>query len=228
MSDVVVNSFQELHAAIGKRGMATIYRGVGDASYTLIPKAGRSGVCTLKVERAMLDLFQIHATPHLHRLPQNQWEWLFIAQHHGLPTRLLDWTRNPLVAAFFAVEGGGSQDAAIYIWKASQVLIERDFPDPFSVPSAVTCLPRHINTRIAAQAGVFTIQPQPLKPLLLDPLERIIIPDSFRRELRRILFRYNLHRGTLFPDLDGQAKFIEWYTLTADEWITEDPSMKPR
>jgi hypothetical protein len=227
MSDVVVNSFEEFHAAVVSRGMTTIYRGVRDAHFQLVPRVGRTGACSVEAERGMLRLFQIHATPYIRNRPENEWEWLFIAQHHGLPTRLLDWTRNPLVAAFFAVEGEFAGPSAIYVCKADRTLIEHDFPDPFAVPNAIACLPRHINPRIAAQAGVFTVQPDPLSPLVSEFLERIIIPQAFRDALRRALFRYHIHRGTLFPDLDGQAAFINWYTLTAPEWIKEDPSMLP-
>lgn len=60
-------------------------------------------VTGLSSER-MLDEFKRKARPFLETIPSNDFEWLFLMQHYGVPTRLLDWTTNALVALFFAVE----------------------------------------------------------------------------------------------------------------------------
>lgn len=52
-------------------------------------------------ERMLRDFKQL-ARPFLEQQPSNDFEWMFIAQHHGLPTRLLDWSTNALVALYFA------------------------------------------------------------------------------------------------------------------------------
>jgi FRG domain len=90
------------------------YRGHSDSGWMLLPSMYRPGVDFNK-ERELFRDFKIRMSTEGAFNPQNEMDWLFIAQHHGLPTRMLDWTENPLVALFFAVENySNGKDGKIF------------------------------------------------------------------------------------------------------------------
>ena len=215
MREIKIKSFAEFHAVIEKQqGRSFIYRGVSSTSHQLIPKLGRytklNSSNIASEEKMMLRLFKEQVVPYLTFIPQNSWDWLALAQHHGLPTRLLDWTRNPLVAAYFAVENEFDGDSLIYAYPNRTFIITTRYRDPFKRAEVGKFIPRHITTRITVQAGLFTIHPKPLEPFLAPEIERIVIKHKFRSELKKILHNYGIHRASLFPGIDGLAKHIEW------------------
>src|SRR6478735_2193141 len=97
---------------------AGVYRGSADAGATLLTSLDRLGGGTphskTDLESHILRNFIRYSRPHLGREPANDWEHLVSAQHHGAPTRLLDWTYSPLVAAFFATRPGSSRPRVIW------------------------------------------------------------------------------------------------------------------
>jgi hypothetical protein len=122
----------------------------------------------------------------------------------------LDWTRNPLVAAFFAVEEEFDGDSTIYVYKNGEYLNTKNIIDPHDHVSVNKFAPRHVTPRITAQAGLFTIHPNPKIPFEEEDIDKLIIKKIFRKDLKRILSKYGVHRATLFPCIDGIANYITW------------------
>lgn len=101
------------------------YRGHADESWELVPKVqrgfkGSNDEELFRKERYYTNDFQARASVLLssHQPKMNEYaSWLTLMQHYGIPTRLLDWSRSPLVALYFAVssEAHSEKDACIWI-----------------------------------------------------------------------------------------------------------------
>ena len=116
---------------IGRFRPRYAFRGLSDAAYRLETTLMRLGGNYVTLERHLLRNFIKYA----HRtgiMPSSIWHWLSIAQHHGLPTRLLDWTYSPLVAAHFATANIEKSEVDGAIWAVNYVSTHDLLPDPLA------------------------------------------------------------------------------------------------
>jgi hypothetical protein len=157
MADKFIKSFDDLHRAVEEYGgKSIVYRGLTDVAYALPPEVGRhkrpdSSPIDEDHDRAMLRRFKEQALAYLSFRPETEWEWLAIARHHGLPTRLLDWTRNPLIGAYFAVEKEHVGDSVVYAYHNERHIRTEKFRTPFDCKKVGKFVPPHVTRRITAQ-----------------------------------------------------------------------------
>jgi hypothetical protein len=209
-----IKTFYDFEDQVSGTARGCLYRGVDEASFDLTPSLFRDKVITEvdEIEKAMMWLFKTHAVAHLQRLPVSNLEWLTVARHHGLPTRLLDWSFSPLVACFFAVYRKPTVDGAVYIYDNRDAwlnIIQEDV-DPKTLLKAVALLPLHATRRVSAQSGAFTVHPTTQPTLDNDKINKVIIPHVLKTEFLEKLVRFGIHHGTLFPDLDGLSNYIRY------------------
>ena len=207
------------------------YRGHAKHDWQLLPLLLRPGM-PVQLERKMAATFLLEATAYHSACPpvDHKFSWLALARHHGLPTRLLDWTASPLIAAFFAVEEEPlDADAAIWALAPSSINSSQiglnSVIGPYAAPAMdcaqlafdkkatfdhiVAVLPQLVDPNMMAQQSRFTIHGVATPIEELSPrdqsLGRITIPKKSRDQLRKSLFVLGIRRQMLFPTLDGLA-----------------------
>lgn len=233
---------QFVKATDGLQGWA--FRGEVSASWPLASSLSRRlrSYCPearfwpLREERA-LRVFRRKAHIHLRDAValDDDLRCLALMQHHGAATRLLDFTKSPFIAAFFALEETVG-DAAVYalntplLWGLApsfDAQLTREQIDPrkpgnfarYFLPNAYPLLwfgePNEMDVRLGAQSGLFVI-PGLLGASIDDILahypspapllRKFILPHRLRSEAMQALYRMNVTYATLFPDLDGLAR----------------------
>jgi len=234
-----VSSWSDFSEWIEKRNTVNyLFRGLTSTKHKLIPKVGRPQShekrrgYTRDAEYWLFMEFKRLASAYIDRVPRSDWEWMVLAQHHGLPTRLLDWTFSPLAAAYFAVEKEGEKgDAIVYaletIFAISPV---EDEPGPFEGDRVVRFDPPVISRRVIAQNSAFTIHPHPDKEFKPRDLEKLVIDKEWCFELKATLNNLGINRASLFPDIDGVAANLVWQSVIRPQISVGPlpPKMRPR
>lgn len=216
-------------------GMGWSYRGQADAKWPLIPKAGRPEYFDPNWNRKMIGLppkdlgrfraWRNKAIAFSSELPDNDFECLAFAQHHGLATRLLDWTENPHVALYFGVRDLAERDGAIYAY-FNGVFVDTEKMRLEDLDRIALFVPRPVRQRILVQRAFFTVHPEPQIPLASEEipdsmrrftdakhnLVRIRIPAEAKPVIQSELDHVGINHFALFPGIDGLSEFINWET----------------
>jgi hypothetical protein len=125
----------EADPATGRRRDSGVYRGSADVQWSLLTSLDRLGGVEpphtkVELEAYILRNFIRYSRPYFGTPPENEWELLIAAQHHGLPTRLLDWTYSPLVAAHFATLERRVPECDRVVWRLDWKAVHRRFGFP--------------------------------------------------------------------------------------------------
>jgi hypothetical protein len=213
------------------------FRGHSDASWQLVPSVHRRFTAEDEVE--LTARFRFGAPTRYANCPASGdfARWLCLMQHFSLPTRLLDWTESPLIAAFFAIaHEPRSGPAAIWCLSPGDLnqvttgrfrlkllptegvshLLRPAFVGGDSPDEVLAVVGQEVDLRMSVQQGGFTIhgKPSPLEahPQATQFLRKFVIPEDCREAFREELWLLGVRRSMLFPDIENLAREL------SDEW----------
>jgi hypothetical protein len=198
----------------------SLYRGQSSRNFQLISSLGRLPTqfdSERQHQLAVHAFTKFKAEYHLYypMTPASDWDVLALAQHHGMPTRLLDWTLSPLVALFFAVENSANTapnmgaDGVVYMlpanmegvdWLVADSLPE-DIHGVFDRENLTVFTPNYFSERLRSQEGVFVVTNDSFSPMPKSGLIEFILPFNRLPHLKVELMSFGVTRKSIYRDL---------------------------
>jgi len=204
--------------SLTKQSPRWVFRGQSQ-HWPLRPSVGRLTNYKPEIELQILNEFKRHSVSYFDTSTLTDgWNWLALAQHHGLPTRLLDWTFNPLVAAYFAsqVNSRSKKPGVIYAIEIRhfgfQDELSPSLNGPFEIDKATFLRTPTFVPRLKIQKGIFSVHPEPDKPFGSSLVSKFEIPWAEKIGFQRLLFNLGVDAGFLMADLDGLSASLRWRT----------------
>jgi hypothetical protein len=211
---VRVETWSELHEALfadawkadlGRFRSDFCFRGRNEVDEDLSTSLQRLGGDVRALERHLLRNFRRYAQRQA--VPfDSTWNWLALGQHHGLPTRLLDWTYSPLVALHFATSRVRCFDTDGVVWMVDYVRAQAEAPEPLRAALAENGMSVFTAELLASVAGEL----KELERLADHAFVLFLEPPSLDE---RIVNQYALFSLMSRPD------------ATLDAWVEERPQV---
>jgi truncated hemoglobin YjbI len=232
--EVKVSSLKEFIDVTAQFNENTLFRGQSDSAWNLIPSIGRLDLSQNKsllekvggwrrLEEDIMKRFIRHSTPLIKNVPDTYIEWIVLAQHHGLPTRLLDWTQNPLVSLYFALSQNIETESVV--WAIDPKIVTSLDVNLSELMDFQVYYPKNFDEKLVSQKGCFTIQPLPDGDEPFIPLEnnkellklsahsfsKILLPSEKRlkEEILLQLANCGVDETFIYPDLYGLSRQIK-------------------